>query len=59
MIDHLTIVVSDYERSKTFYLAGLAPLGHVRVMEPSREQIPALEVPKTIGLGVGGKLATP
>jgi catechol 2,3-dioxygenase-like lactoylglutathione lyase family enzyme len=55
MIDHLTIVVSDYERSKAFYLAALAPLGYCTVMELSREQIPALSVAKTIGLGVGGK----
>lgn len=55
MIDHLTIVVSDYERSKAFYLAALAPLGYVTVMELSREQIPQLPVAKTIGLGVGGK----
>lgn len=55
MIDHLTIVVSDYERSKTFYLAALKPLGYETVMELSREQIPQLPVDKTIGIGVGGK----
>ena len=27
MIDHVTIVVSDYPRSRAFYLAALAPLG--------------------------------
>jgi catechol 2,3-dioxygenase-like lactoylglutathione lyase family enzyme len=27
MIDHLTLDVSDYERSKAFYVAALAPLG--------------------------------
>lgn len=55
MIDHLTIVVSDYERSKAFYLAALAPLGYVTVMELRAEQLPGLPVPKTIGLGAGGK----
>jgi catechol 2,3-dioxygenase-like lactoylglutathione lyase family enzyme len=55
VIDHLTIVVSDYERSKAFYLAALEPLGYQTVMELSREQIPQLPVDKTIGLGVGGK----
>lgn len=55
MIDHLTIVVSDYERSKAFYLAALAPLGYVTVMELHREQFPQLPVPSTIGIGVGGK----
>jgi catechol 2,3-dioxygenase-like lactoylglutathione lyase family enzyme len=55
MIDHLTIVVSDYERSKAFYLAALAPLHYVTVMELSREQFPQLPVANTIGIGVGGK----
>lgn len=55
MLDHLTIVVSDIERSKAFYLAALAPLGYVTIMELTREQIPTLPVDKTIGLGVGGK----
>jgi catechol 2,3-dioxygenase-like lactoylglutathione lyase family enzyme len=55
VIDHLTIVVSDYEASKAFYTAALKPLGYETVMELSREQIPQLPVEKTIGLGVGGK----
>lgn len=55
MIDHLTIVVSDYERSMAFYTAALQPLGYETVIELSREQIPQLPVDKTIGLGVGGK----
>jgi catechol 2,3-dioxygenase-like lactoylglutathione lyase family enzyme len=28
MIDHLTLRVADYARSKTFYRAALAPLGY-------------------------------
>jgi len=55
MIDHLTIVVSDYERSKAFYLAALAPLGYSTIMELSRKDIPQLPVDKTIGLGMNGK----
>ena len=55
MIDHLTIVVADFERSKAFYLAALKPLGYETVMELTREQIPSLPVDKTIGIGVGGK----
>ena len=55
MIDHLTIVVSNYERSKAFYLAALAPLGFGAVMELTRELIPVLPVPATIGIGPAGK----
>ena len=33
MLDHITLHVSDYEKSKTFYVAALAPLGYALVME--------------------------
>jgi catechol 2,3-dioxygenase-like lactoylglutathione lyase family enzyme len=33
MIDHVGFPVSDYERSKTFYVKALAPLGHALLME--------------------------
>jgi catechol 2,3-dioxygenase-like lactoylglutathione lyase family enzyme len=33
MIDHIGLSVSDYERSKAFYLAALAPLGYELFME--------------------------
>jgi catechol 2,3-dioxygenase-like lactoylglutathione lyase family enzyme len=33
MIDHVGFPVSDYERSKAFYAAALAPLGYVLLME--------------------------
>ncbi len=33
MIDHLTLTVRDYTRSKMFYGAALAPLGYGVVME--------------------------
>ena len=32
MLDHIGIVVSDFERSRAFYLAALAPLGY-RIMK--------------------------
>jgi catechol 2,3-dioxygenase-like lactoylglutathione lyase family enzyme len=32
-LDHVTLVVSDYARSKAFYEKALAPLGIARVME--------------------------
>lgn len=33
MIDHTGIVVSDFERSKTFYQQALAPIGYQLMME--------------------------
>src|SRR5881396_2625229 len=38
MIDHIGFPVSDYERSKTFYLKALAPLDYSLVMEVTQEQ---------------------
>ena len=33
MIDHLSLTVSDFARSKAFYTQALAPTGHSRVVE--------------------------
>ena len=33
MIDHIGLSVADYQRSKAFYLAALAPLGYELFME--------------------------
>ncbi len=33
MIDHIGFPVSDYARSKAFYMQALAPLGYTLVME--------------------------
>ena len=33
MLDHLILGVGDYDRSKAFYLAALAPLGYEVVLE--------------------------
>ncbi len=38
MIDHIGFSVSDYTRSKAFYLKALAPLGYGLVMEVTQEQ---------------------
>ena len=45
MLDHLIITVSDYDKSKAFYLKALEPLGYGLIMEMGR----------AAGLGVGGK----
>ncbi|HKI98865.1 MAG TPA: VOC family protein [bacterium] len=55
MIDHTTLLVSDFERSLAFYTAALAPLGYTVVMRLSRTEIPDLPVEQFAGLGVGGK----
>jgi catechol 2,3-dioxygenase-like lactoylglutathione lyase family enzyme len=34
MIDHVSVDVADYERSKAFYSAALRPLGYELLMEP-------------------------
>jgi catechol 2,3-dioxygenase-like lactoylglutathione lyase family enzyme len=33
MLDHVSLRVADYDRSKTFYTAALAPLGYTLAME--------------------------
>src|ERR1700752_3811449 len=33
MIDHVSVTVSDYARSRAFYLQALAPTGHSRLVE--------------------------
>lgn len=33
MIDHIGVVVSDYAKSKAFYLQALAPIGYSRLIE--------------------------
>ncbi len=38
MIDHVGFAISDFEKSKAFYLKTLAPLGYVLVMEATAEQ---------------------
>jgi catechol 2,3-dioxygenase-like lactoylglutathione lyase family enzyme len=37
MIDHTGVSVSDYARSKAFYLAALAPIGYQLLMEVPAE----------------------
>jgi catechol 2,3-dioxygenase-like lactoylglutathione lyase family enzyme len=47
MIDHISLGVSDLQRSKAFYDAALRPLGYTRIME----------VPEAIGYGADRKPA--
>jgi catechol 2,3-dioxygenase-like lactoylglutathione lyase family enzyme len=48
MIDHIGLTISDYERSKAFYAAALAPLAYELVMEVT-------EVGPWAGFGANGK----
>jgi catechol 2,3-dioxygenase-like lactoylglutathione lyase family enzyme len=45
MIDHISLRVTNFQKSKDFYLKALAPLGYTLIME----------FPEGLGLGVGGK----
>ena len=38
MIDHIGFPVSDYERSKAFYVKALAPLDYGLVMEITQDE---------------------
>jgi catechol 2,3-dioxygenase-like lactoylglutathione lyase family enzyme len=53
MIDHVGFPVSDYQRSKTFYLKALAPLDYSLVMEVTQEQQPGAA--PAAGFGAKGK----
>lgn len=55
MIDHFGICVSDYEKSRDFYTAALAPLGYSTIMELTKEKVPELPYASLGGLGEGGK----
>ena len=52
MIDHIGFSVADYARSRAFYVAALAPLGFVPVIEVSKEQTGDYEA---TGLGPAGR----
>ena len=55
MIDHLTVLVSDFERSLAFYTAALAPLGYAVVMHFTLPDAPDPRLAQSAGLGAEGK----
>ncbi len=55
MIDHYTLLVRDYAKSKAFYLEALAPIGYEQVMELTRNEVPSLSCEATVGIGPEGK----
>lgn len=48
MIDHTGVIVSDFERSKSFYAAALKPIGYVLIYE-----FPAAVTSNTDAAGFG------
>src|SRR5262245_38684380 len=55
MLDHMTILVSDYRRSVRFYLEALAPLGYAMTLELDDVTYKQLPSAFFAGLGVNGK----
>jgi len=55
VIDHMSLPVSDFQKSRAFYIAALAPLGYELVMEFTRDQVPELPHLAVAGLGADGK----
>src|SRR5215813_5791016 len=55
MIDHMTILVSDYKRGVKFYLQALKPLGYAMTLELDDVTYPQLPSAFFAGLGVDGK----
>ena len=55
MIDHMTILVSDYRRSVKFYLRALKPLGYAMTLELDDVTYPQLPSAFFAGLGAAGK----
>jgi catechol 2,3-dioxygenase-like lactoylglutathione lyase family enzyme len=51
MLDHTGFPVSDYARSKAFYLQALAPLGYALVMEVQQDENDS----PAAGFGADGK----
>jgi catechol 2,3-dioxygenase-like lactoylglutathione lyase family enzyme len=51
MLDHAGFPVSDYTRSKAFYVRALAPLGYVLVMEVAQTENDS----PAAGFGANGK----
>ncbi len=53
MIDHISLRVSDFQRSKAFYEAALAPLGYTLVFSNDKEQGAGFAGPDKGGIWIG------
>lgn len=52
MLDHIGLSVSDFPRSRAFYMSALAPLGYAPVLDLTREQTGSYE---GTGFGAHGR----
>ena len=57
MIDHLSTYTTDYEKTKSFYLAAFAPLGHSLQAEFTAEWNPEWPEQRMCAFGPEGKAA--
>jgi catechol 2,3-dioxygenase-like lactoylglutathione lyase family enzyme len=55
MIDHMTLLCTDYRRSAAFYLKALAPLGYAITLALDDVTYPNLPSAFFTGFGVAGK----
>src|SRR5260370_33274489 len=53
MIDHISLRVSDFQRSRTFYEAALAPLGYTLVFSNDQEQYAGFAGPDRERIWIG------
>jgi catechol 2,3-dioxygenase-like lactoylglutathione lyase family enzyme len=53
MIDHISLRVSDFQRSKAFYAAALAPLGYTLVFSNDKEQYAGFAGPDKERIWIG------
>ncbi len=53
MIDHISLRVSDFQRSRTFYEKALAPLGYTLVFSNDKEQYAGFAGPDRERIWIG------
>ena len=53
MIDHISLRVSDFQRSRAFYEAALAPLGYTQVFSDDKEQYAGFAGPDRERIWIG------
>ena len=53
MIDHISLRVSDFQQSRTFYEAALAPLGYTLVFSNDQEQYAGFAGPDRERIWIG------